>query len=123
MYTVFWQFTVEGTALDVYALPVLIINVLIIAFFFLQSYGATQIPYLWQHSASLSDENEYLISLPGTGVLAVIPILYGALNGRFGSLENLRVLKIPHNRLQSVPASLYNLDLTELDIRGDCSST
>ncbi|MEQ9367353.1 MAG: leucine-rich repeat domain-containing protein, partial [Leptospirales bacterium] len=90
MHTVFWQLTIEGSSLDVYSLPLLFMNLGIIAFFFLLSYTATQLPYLWQHSASLSDEKEFsrwLLSLIGTAILAVVPILYAALDGRFGDLR------------------------------------
>jgi CDP-diglyceride synthetase len=90
MYTVFWQYSLEGADMDEYAYPLLIMNAVLVAFFFLLSYTATQLPYLWEHSAGLQDENEYgrwLLALVGTAVVAVAPILYATLDGRYGDLR------------------------------------
>lgn len=120
MYTVFWQFSIGRGDLDVYALPLLIMNAVIIAFFFLLSYTATQLPYLWEHSAGLEDENEYgrwLLSLVLTAGIAVTPILYGALEGRYGDLDDalqaereepgtVRTLVLSEGRLQRLPPQL-----------------
>ena len=142
MYTVFWQFSMGRAGLDVYALPLFFVNLILMGFFFLLMYGGTQIPYLWFHRASLNTENEYsqwLLSFVATAVITVVPIAWGALAGRHGSLESalanadsartlvlvrdqlkeldarvgelprLQTLYAHENQLQSLPATLGQL--------------
>ncbi|MCR9141475.1 MAG: leucine-rich repeat domain-containing protein [bacterium] len=119
MHTIFWQFTLESSGLDVYALPLLIMNTVLIAFFFLLSYTATQLPYLWEHSAGLKDENEYsrwLLSLAGTAALAVAPILYGALDGRYTELD-AALTDAREDPRQVRTLALNRTELTELSPR------
>lgn len=90
MHTVFWQFAVESSDRDEYSLVLMSINLVLMAFFFLIAYGATQIPYLWEASVrARSEKNEYWwLAVIGTALLAVAPILYAGMAGRYTTLED-----------------------------------
>ena len=114
MHTVFWQYSIESGDIDEYSMVLMIMNSVLIAFFFLIAYSATQIPYLWEASIRARHEGRefWWLTIFGTALLAVAPILYAGLAGRYTDLES--ALADPEDARLLVMA---REDLTELSPR------